>query len=164
MASNHFALGAFDAIAVLDPLGKSLGLLLLAARLQMRVMFSDFQSAMFLVRTKTLRAQGAVMAVDSELEAIDDSLTGALLHPAALRVLLSRRTNRLALLHLDLKIFAAEFAFLPGCCLGRPNHFPTLRLGLSQYLGGDVRSVHILHRRFVQAHRGLFLLHLLGSG
>src|SRR5712691_1061779 len=112
MASDQLALRAFNAVAVLHPFFKGVRLLFLTSGLQGAVMFPYHNASMLLLQSDTLRAQRALRTMAAPLESKGDFARFALLQAAALSVLFARRTDRFALLHVDLELLGREAALI----------------------------------------------------
>src|SRR5438034_1199329 len=134
------------------PLLECRGPLLLPPSLQGAVMFSHHHRAVALVFTQTFTSQQTIVALSAEFESVVHFAPRFLLQAAALGIEFSSRTNRLAFLHLDLKVFDRESAVFLRRGLSRANDLPALALRLDQLLGRDIGPIHILYRRFVQPH------------
>ena len=94
-------------------------------------------------------------------KAIGDFARGLLLQTAALGVLLSGWTNRLALLNVDLELLGSKTPFI--IVWGgqrRADQLPALLRRLHQLPGGYIGRVHVLNGRLLQAHRLLLPFHL----
>src|SRR5437867_5096268 len=108
MASDQFALGAFNAVAMFHPLLERLGLLLLPPGLQEAVVLAHQHGAVTLVFAQAPIAQEAGVALGAELDA-EAYFAAGLLHQAApLGVELSGRAACFAFLNVDLKILHTE--------------------------------------------------------
>src|ERR1035437_9528593 len=128
MSPDQLALRALNRIAVFHSCLERIGLLLLPACLQSGVMLAYHQRAMLVVRLNALLAQptsGAGGGVP--FKTIANAAGGLRGQTTALSVLLSGRTNRFALLDLNLKGFTRKASvMIVWSSWGRANHPPPL--------------------------------------
>src|ERR1039457_1546687 len=143
MAAHQFALRAFNGIAVFHALFQGVGLLLRSPVLQRGVMFSHQDRAVSLVFAQALSAQGALMTLSTELDAVVDFASGLLDQATALGAEFTSRASGLAVLQVDLKIGHPKAILLLRAGESRANEFPAFGLRLHQLVRRDVGAVNI---------------------
>jgi len=118
---HQLTLRAFDRVAMFHALLEGRGLLLLPSSLQHGVIFAHDQRAMPLPFSHTLSTPRAVLTLGAELKTAAHLARGLLDQATALGTGFSGRTNRLAFLHIDLKLGHREGAVFLWPRQRRPN-------------------------------------------
>src|SRR3989304_1757195 len=103
---------------------------------------------MLLTLPHALLSQRTIRTLPTPFKTISHLTAFLLFQPAALRALLSGRTNRYPFFYPHLKILGAK-RLVPRqrCRLRRPPQLAPFRFRLDDLLGRNVGSIHILHFR-----------------
>src|SRR5438876_2118402 len=142
--SHQLALRAFDPVAMFHLLSKALCLLFPPSRLQRLVVFAHHNAPMLLLRPDSALPQRTIRAMRTPFKSIGYFAGGLFFQTAALSVFLARRTNGLALLHVNVEVFGGiATAVVIWGRSGRADQASPLCLHLRQFLRRHVRSIHI---------------------